>query len=282
MPAERLADIKIHPRVLDQIYEDASKAISSLLNGHYKNISEYNGNPNGRVKFELLYLDQQLKLKDLPVPCCAHKGFRPSTISYNYVDGVHPKGSPEARAMWTILKCLDYGCREVSKNRIRDIVKVLDWFCTVYKNSGPIAPNSPDEAMLNDIAKIRSLITQGQMPPFDLTDFPGYANGKGVGLRSNPQKNGNDFIYEAYLCISDCISQRFIPLMPYDIEGDRNIFLYRSLGRFDPLDPPTYLRKLEYVRPDGPKLLTPEEREKAKQLCSEIYKRVEKNNPLPL
>ena len=31
-----------------------------------------------------------------------------------------------------------------------------------------------------------------------------------------------------------------------------------------------------------PKPLTPEEREKAKQLCSEIYKRVEKNNPLPL
>lgn len=52
-------------------------------------------------------------------------------------------------------------------------------------------------------------------------------------------------------------------------------------GLSDPLDPPEYLRKLEYVRPDAPRPLSPYEREKAKQWTSEIFRRVDENNPLP-
>jgi hypothetical protein len=202
--------------------------------------------------------------------------------------------------METILESLDFGCRVITKERIPDILRVFDWFCKVYRAAGPIAQGSADEAMLEDIAKMCKLIEKGDLPPFDMTKFPGYAYGKDVGLRSNKERGGNEFIYEGYFYIFDCISRRFIPLMPYDIKGNRNIFLQRSIGRFDPLDPPKYLRKLEYINPlkgsDQSSLpdskiisrdqesipLSKEEHEKSKEWASKVFERVSKNNPLPL
>ena len=243
----RLSNLVINPAVLDQIYEDAGNAVKFLLEGFYKEIVPTNDTWEGQVKFELLYLQQEIEKKSLPVPCHVHGSYNPSTLSYAFVEGLHNRGTLEETSMETILKCIDYGCREVKPDRVGDILRVLDWFVTVFEQSGPIQPGSDDQKLIDDIILIRAKAEKGELPPFDRKKFPGFDYGMAEGLRSDFLNGGNSFILEGYYRIKDCIERRFIPLMPYDIEGDRNIFIYMSLGSFDPLNPDEDLWDLEFV-----------------------------------
>ena len=243
----RLSNLVINPAVLDQIYEDAGNAIKVLLEGFYKEIVPTNDTWEGQVKFELLYLQQEIEKKSLPVPCHVHGGYNPATLSYAFVEGLHNRGTLEEASMETILKCIDYGCREVKPDRVEDVLRALDWFVTVFKQSGPIQPDSDDQKLIDDIILISKTIEKGELPPFDRKKFPGFDYGMAERLRSSSRKGGNSFIGEGYYRITDCIERRFIPLMPYDIEGNRNIFIYMSLGSFAPLNPDDDLRDLEFV-----------------------------------
>ena len=243
----RLSNLVIKPVVMDQIYEDAGNAVKFLLEGFYKEIVPTNDTWEGQVKFELLYLQQKIEEKSLPIPCYVHGGYRPGIIGHAYVEGLHEGGTLEEQAMGTIKECLDWGCRGVSPDRVGDVLRVLDWFVTVFKQSGPIQPGSHDQKLIDDIILIRAKVEKGQLPPFDRKQFPGFDYGMAERLRSNSRKGGNSFIGEGYYRMTHCIQGRFIPLMPYDIEWDRNIFIYMSIGSFDPLNPDEDLRDLEFV-----------------------------------
>ena len=243
----RLSNLVINPVVLDQIYEDAGNAVKFLLQGFYKEIAPTNDTWEGQVKFELLYLQQEIEKKSLQVPSHINGDYRPSTLSYAFTEGLHNRGTLEEASMETILKCIDYGCRAVKPDRVHDVLRVLDWFVTVFKQSGPIQPGSDDQRLIDDIILIRANVEKGELPPFDRKQFPGFDYGTAEGLRSSFLNGGNSSILEGYYRIKDCIEMQFIPLMPYDIDADRNMFIYMSLGSFAPLNPDEDIRKLEFV-----------------------------------